>query len=817
MQTYRAIRPVVKTYIYQMKISKNWLQDFIKTDLRSDKIGEYLTDIGLEVEGIEKFESIKGSLQGIVVGKVLTCEQHPNADKLKKTTVDVGAGKILNIVCGAPNVAAGQVVPVAVVGTQLYSKDGTAFEIKAAKIRGEVSEGMICAEDEIGLSDDHGGIMILDENLYEVGKDFSAYFDISNDEVLEIGLTPNRTDAMSHYGVARDLHAFLTSNQLKSEYEKVSAKSLTAEGDSGFTLEVEDAALCPRYIGAVIEGVHVAESPQWLQNRLKAIGLKPLNNIVDITNYILHGLGQPLHAFDADKIAGRKVKVGVSAAGTKFTTLDDAERTLNGAEIMIKDGEDKPMCIAGVFGGADSGVSAGTVNVFLESAYFDPVAVRKAAKNHGLNTDASFRFERGVDPNITQIAITHAIALIEDLAGGKLKGKLLEYYPQQIDDHYIILRFTKLEQILGTKIHKEKIKEILRLLDIQVLNEIQNGLEISVPPYRADVTREIDVIEEILRIYGYNKIDAPQKISFTPVKLSSDDQDALENFWARTLQSNGFNEVMNNSLTSVKDETDAVKLLNPLSGDLQYMRKSLLEGLLENADYNIKRRNQDIKFFEFGKIYHKKEKYEERKQLAIMVSGRDVSENWLQPKSVTNFYHLKSYVKVLLDKLGLSSEEKSLEDPRFADALVITVSGKTIARLGKVAPQLLKDADIEQECYYAEIELEVCQKLRTKEVLKFKNIPKFNSIRRDLALLVDRHITYAELYAAARKNPSKFLRNINLFDVYEGKNLPEGKKSYALSFELLNEEKTLEDKDISELMNALIKTYQKEFSAELRS
>ena len=799
-----------------MKISNNWLKDYIKTDLKTEKIGEYLTDIGLEVEGIEKYESVKGSLEGIVVGKVLTCEQHPNADKLKKTTVDVGNGKILNIVCGAPNVAAGQIVPVAVVGTKIHTKDGNSFDIKEAKIRGEVSQGMICAEDEMGLSDDHGGIMILDET-YKIGDDFSKYFELSNDEVYEIGLTPNRTDAMSHYGVARDLNAFLVSNQMKSEFEKAVSKPLTIEGTTDFQLEVEDSELCPRYIGAVIENVKVAESPDWLKNRLKAIGLSPINNIVDITNFILHGFGQPLHAFDADKIKGKKVKVGVNKEGTKFTTLDGTERALNGSEIMIKDGENNPMCIAGVFGGQNSGVSNDTKTIFLESAYFNPIAVRKGAKFHGLNTDASFRFERGVDPNNVQTAITHAISMMEEISGGKLVGPLLEHYPKKIEDHYVILRFSKVEQILGTKIHKEKIKEILKSLDINVLNEIQNGLEISVPAYRADVTREIDVIEEILRIYGYNKIDSPQKISFTPVKLSFDDQDALENSWARTLQSNGFNEVMNNSLTTVKDETDAVKLLNPLSGDLAFMRTSLMEGLLENADYNIKRKNSDIKFFELGKIYHKREgKYEERKQLAILVSGRNVAENWLQPKSATDFYYLKSYVKILLDKLNLNIEEKSLEDSRFSDALELVSGGKTIARLGKVSPQSLKDADLDQDCFYAEIELETCQSLRSKENLKFVDIPKFNKIRRDLALLIDKNISYNDLYKSAKKNPSKYLKNINLFDVYEGKNLPEGKKSYAMSFELLNEEKTLEEKEISEVMNSLIKSFQKEFSAELR-
>ena len=799
-----------------MKISNNWLKDYIKTDLSSEKIGAFLTDIGLEVEGIEKYESVKGSLEGIVVGKVLTCEQHPNADKLKITTVEVGSGKILNIVCGAPNVAAGQTVPVAVVGTKIYDKKGSFFEIAKAKIRGEVSEGMICAEDELGLSDDHGGIMVLDEETYKVGEPFAQYFSLTNDEVYEIGLTPNRTDAMSHYGVARDLQAFLSNNGVKSEFEKISTAIVSTEGEHGFELEVEDSALCPRYIGAIIENVKIAPSPAWLQDRLKAIGLSPINNVVDITNYILHGLGQPLHAFDADKISGKKVKVGINEAGTKFTTLDGIERTLNGSEIIIKDGNNQPMCIAGVFGGSESGVSEETKTIFLESAYFNPVAIRKAAKSHGLNTDASFRFERGVDPNNTRTAITQAIKLIEEITGGKKIGSLLEHYPNKIEDAKIIFRYSKLDQILGVKIHREKIKEILKSLEIKAVNDIADGLELAVPAYRADVTREIDVIEEILRIYGYNKVDAPQKISFTPVKLSFDDQDALENSWARTLQSNGFNEVMNNSLTSVKDETNAVKLLNPLSKELTFMRKSLLEGLLENTIYNINRKNQDIKFFELGKIYHKKEKYEERKQLAILISGRTYSENWLMPKSASDFYMLKAYVKVLFDKLSLETEEISLEDDRFGDALEIISKGNTIARLGKVSPKLLKEYDIDQDCFYAEIEIETVQKLRSKENFKFVDIPKFNKIRRDLALLVDKNVNYAELYKLAKKNPSKYLKNINLFDVYEGKNLPEGKKSYALSFELLNEEKTLEDKDITEVMDSLIKNFKKEFNAELR-
>lgn len=800
-----------------MKISNNWLKDYIKTDLKSEKIGEFLTDIGLEVEGIDQFESIRGSLEGIIVGKVLTCEKHPNADKLKVTTVDVGNGKILNIVCGASNVSAGQVVPVAVIGTKIYDKEGNFFEIKEAKLRGEISQGMICAEDELGLSDNHDGIMVLDAEKFMVGTPFADYFDIAKDEIFEIGLTPNRTDAMSHYGVARDLNAFLVSNNMHSEFEKVSSEVLEAEGTHSFSVDIENEELIPRYLGAVIENVVVEESPVWLQNRLKSIGVSPINNVVDITNYILHGYGQPLHAFDADKISGQKIKVGVVDAGTRLITLDGVERTLNGSEIVVKDGQNKPLAIAGVLGGATSGVNSETINIFLEGAYFNPVAVRKSAKYHGLNTDASFRFERGIDPNNVKTAITHAIKMITDIAGGRLVGDIIEHYPNKIEDHYVILRFSKIDQILGMKIHRDKIKEILKSLDIKVLNEITNGVEISVPAYRADVTREIDVIEEILRIYGYNKVDAPNKIAFTPIKLYLDNQEALENSWARTLQSNGFYEVMNNSLTAEKNVTpEAVKLLNPLSGDLAFMRTSLLQGLLENTIYNINRKNPDIKFFELGKIYQKRESYTERKQLAILVSGREVRENWLEPKSATNFYYLKGYVQLLLDRLGFIFVEKSLVDNRFADAIELLVGEKVMARIGKVSSQLLKSFDIEQDCYYAEIEIEVVESLRNKDNFKFVDIPKFNKIRRDLALLVDKNVTYSELYEAVMKEKSSILKSVNLFDVYEGKNLPEGKKSYALSFELLNEEKTLEDKEITEVMDKIIKIFETKFQASLR-
>lgn len=809
-----------------MKISNNWLKDFINTDLSSDKISEYLTDIGLEVEGVENFESIKGSLNGIVVGKVLTCEKHPNADKLNITTVDVGSEQALQIVCGAPNVAAGQIVPVAPVGTILYDKAGNSFDIKKAKIRGEVSEGMICAEDELGLSDDHGGIMVLNES-YKVGDLFSNYFDISQDEVYEIGLTPNRTDAMSHYGVARDLNAFLASNQLKSDFKKFEIEEWQGEGDTNFKIEIENEQLVPRYLAAVVDHIKVSESPNWLKDRLKAIGLNSINNVVDITNYVLHGLGQPLHAFDAAEIKSDKIIVGPAAEGSKFTTLDGVERTLNGSEIMIKDGSGKPLCIAGVFGGENSGVNVGTTKIVLESAYFNPVAVRKAAKFHGLNTDASFRFERGIDIKTTRKALFFALKLIKEICGGTLVGNVLEYYPNEISNHYMLFRYSKLDKILGMKIHRAKVKEILKFLEIEILNEITDGLELSVPTYRADVTREIDVIEEVLRIYGYNKVKAPEKFSFSPVSLNLDDRDALENSWARLLQSQGFNEVMNNSLRSVKDESNAVKLLNPLSSDLAFMRISLLDGLLENAAYNINRKNPDLKFFELGKIYYKsrandlsaehpEKKFEERKQLGLLVSGRNHAENWLLPKSSTHFFNLKSYVFLLLEKLKLDFEEIPLQDERFSEGLELKFLGQTLAKLGKVSAKYLKAADISQDAFYAEIELENCDKLRSKDNFKFKDIPKFNKIRRDLALLLDREISYVDLYSVAMQQSSKYLKNINLFDVYEGEKLPAGKKSYALSFELLNEEKTLEEKEISAVMNQLIKTFQTKFKAELR-
>ena len=798
-----------------MKISNTWLRKYISTEVKNEKIAEYLTDIGLEVEGIETFETIKGSLNGIVVGKVISCEKHPDADKLKTTVVNIG-DETLKIVCGAPNIQAGLTVPVATIGTLIHTSDGHFFQIKETKLRGEISQGMICSEKEIGISDAHEGIMTLPDE-YQAGKPLSYYIPVTEDQVYEIGLTPNRTDAMSHYGVARDLHAYLHTNGISSSLVPFEAPRLEGTQDNRYHITINTPDLCPRYVGAYIENITIGESPQWLKNNLLSIGLQPINNIVDVTNYIMHSFGQPLHAFDANKIKGEGVTVGHLPQGTSFTTLDGVERKSNGEEIMILDNENNFLALAGVLGGKRASVSPQTTSIFLESAYFDAISVRKAAKYHGLNTDASFRYERGADPSLCRAALLYAIELILEISGGNIEQKIVEYYPEKILPKIIILRYSVLDQLLGITIHREKIKEILKTLDIEVLNEIQNGLELSVPMYRADVTREIDVIEEILRIYGYNKIEAPKKLAFTPVKLSWNDRDALENKWASFLQGQGFFEVMNNSLTGKAIEDNAVKIINPLSNELSFMRQSLLEGLLKNAAYNINRKNGDIKFFELGKIYFKKDNYHERNQFAFLISGKDWPENWKVQSTPSDFFLLKGHVRHLLDGAGIAWREKPHQDARFTEALGLWVGEMKIAMIGKVAPDYAQDYEVSQDVFYAEIELDAVEQLRSKENFKFQEIPKFNSVRRDLALLVDKALSYEELYQAAKNHQSSpFIKDINLFDVYEGKNIPNGKKSYAMSFDLLHPEKTMDEKEISEIINDMIQTFADKFGAELR-
>lgn len=647
-----------------MKISYNWLKQFIKIDWKSDETAALLTDLGLEVEVVEKYQSVKGGLEGIVVGHVLTCVQHPNADRLKVTTVDIGTGTPIQIVCGAANVAAGQKVPVATIGTTLYTKEGESFQIKKGKIRDEESHGMICAEDELGLGSSHEGIMVLDENL-KPGTPAATVFKIENDEVFEIGLTPNRADAMSHFGVARDLRAGLMQSGLSVELITPSVSNFRVDKRTlKIDVDVKDSKLAPRYCGVTISGITIKESPEWLQNRLKAIGLNPKNNIVDVTNYVLHEIGQPLHAFDASKISG-KVIVKTVPTGTKFTTLDGIERSLHEEDLMICD-EKGPMCIAGVFGGQNSGVTETTNNIFLESAYFNPVSIRKTAKRHTLSTDSSFRFERGIDVNLTEYALKRAALLIQEVAGGEITSDVIDIYPKKVEDFPVFLNFEKTAKLIGQELPKEIIKKILASLDIKVTSVTDAGLGMIIPSYRVDVQREIDVIEEILRVYGYNNINFTKKLNATVSNSSRTEDYKLQNIIATQLNSLGFNEMMANSLTSpdyvqlsemLKEEHN-VTMLNPLSNDLSTMRQSLLFSALEAVSYNINRRNSDLKLFEFGKSYHKLEEgFVENKHLSLTVSGNRNAESWTNPQAKSDFFLFKSYVTSILSRLGIEKQK----------------------------------------------------------------------------------------------------------------------------------------------------------------
>ena len=809
-----------------MKISYNWLSSHIKTDLEVQKIGEILTNTGLEVEAIEKCTQ-SHELNGVVVGKVIALEKHPNADKLKIATVDIGSGENLQIVCGAPNIEEEQKVPVATVGTILPAPDGTSFVIKEAKLRGVESFVMICSEAELGVSENNEGIWVL-EPSHKIGTPVKDFIKKNNSDVLiEIGLTPNRTDAMSHYGVARDLHAALNVLKQKSELTPISSESfdnLKISGKNPIEVEIKNPELAPRYAGLYLENIEVKPSPEWIQEKLKTIGLNPINNVVDITNYILHDLGQPLHAFDAEKISGKKIIVQQLPAGTEFTTLDGVNRKLNGSELMICD-ENGGMCMAGIYGGMNSGVTETTKSIFLESAYFDPVSIRKSSKAHGLNTDSSFRFERGADPNMTLTALKKAAMMLAEFAGAEIQGEIFDFYPAPIENFKTVLRYHKLDQLLGERLHREQVKGILELLDIQIVSESNETLEVSIPPYRADVQREVDVIEEILRIYGYNKIKTPEKISFTPVKNTEKDAQKIENAIAQTLIARGFHEAMNNSVVKSGiqqiyglDESKSVKLLNPLSSDLSVMRQSMLSGLLENTAYNINRKTSDIKLFEFGKIYNKTEEHQENYRLAILMSGNKSHENWATQEEKTNFFTLKGKVFEIFKRLGIHQiEEKPYSNLIYSDALSLEKDGKTLGSLGKIHKNILKKTDISQEVFYAELNWELMLEIAISSQLKFKEIAKFPAVNRDLALLIDQNILYSELYNSTQNLNISLLKSMELFDVYEGDKLPEGKKSYAMSFVLQNEEKTLSDVEIENVMNELIRNFQQNFNAELRN
>ncbi|MFD2914676.1 phenylalanine--tRNA ligase subunit beta [Psychroserpens luteus] len=809
-----------------MKISYNWLKQFLKTDWPAEKTGELLTDLGLEIEGIDSYQSVKGGLEGIVVGEVLTCVQHPNADRLKITTVNIGGDKPLQIVCGAPNVTAGQKVPVATIGTTLYTETGEAWKIKKGKIRGEESHGMICAEDELGLGKSHDGIMVLDEKL-EVGALAADIFDIENDEVFEIGLTPNRADAMSHYGVARDLKAgLLQTDDINTELITPSVSSFHVDSRTlKIGIDVEDYNLAPRYCGVTITGLKVDSSPAWLQNRLKTIGLTPKNNIVDITNYVLHELGQPLHAFDAAKISGNKVIVKTLPEGTKFTTLDDVERELSADDLMICDAE-KPMCIAGVFGGAHSGVSEGTTSVFLESAYFNPVSIRKTAKRHALNTDASFRFERGIDPNITDYALKRAALLIVEIAGGEISSDLMDSYPKKIEDFQVRLSFDNATKLIGEEIPKETIKRILASLEIKVNNVTETGLGLTVPAYRNDVQREADVIEEILRVYGYNNIRTTEKLNASISNTSKFEDYKIQNIIGNQLSSQGFFEILSNSLTTPKyidlsdqlKEEHNVEMLNPLSNDLSVMRQSLLFSGLEAVSYNINRKRDDLKLYEFGKTYHSyNEGYEELKHLSMFLTGNKSNLRWNAPVQKSDFFYLKGIVNSTLERLGLSRHKVSpVKNDVFSEGISLSIGKKKLVDFGIVNKKVLKHFGISQEVLYADFNWDNVIEMAAHNTIKFKDIPKYPEVRRDFALLLDNDVTFEDIDKIAMQTEKQLLKDVDLFDVYQGKNLPKGKKSYAVSFMIQDEHKTLTDKQIDKIMNKLQANFEKQLGAELR-
>lgn len=809
-----------------MKISYNWLKQFIKIDWNAEKTGELLTDLGLEIEGIEAYQSVKGGLEGVIIGEVLTCEQHPNADRLKVTTVNIGAKEPLHIVCGAPNVAAGQKVPVATIGTTLYTLEGEAWTIKKGKIRGEVSEGMICSEDEIGLGTSHDGIMVLDKDI-KVGTPAAEIFKVENDHVFEIGLTPNRADAMSHFGVARDLIAGLIQQDINLELITPSVSAFHVDNRAlKIDVDLKDKKRAPRYCGVTISGLKVEDSPSWLQHRLKAIGLSPINNVVDATNYVLHELGQPLHAFDADKINGKKIIVKTLPTGTKFVTLDEVERELHEEDLMICDGKENPMCIAGVFGGLHSGVTEETTSIFLESAYFDPVSIRKTAKRHALNTDASFRFERGIDPNITEYALKRAALLIAEIADGEITSDVIDEYPLKIEDFQVRLSFENAKNLIGEDIPREIIKRILMSLDIKINNVTETGLGLTVPSYRNDVQREADIIEEILRVYGYNNVGTTEKLNASISNSSRFEDHKVQNVIGNQLVSQGFYEIMANSLTSpdyaklseqLKEEHN-VTMLNPLSTDLSVLRQSLLFSGLEAIAHNINRRQTSLKLFEFGKTYHNyNETREESKHLSLLVTGNKTAERWNAENKPSDFFYLKGNVDAILNRLGISRARTSpIKIDVFSEGLSLELGKTKLVDFGIVRKSILKKFGISQEVLFADFNWDNILEVAKRNKITFTDIPKYPEVRRDFALLLDQSVSFEEIHKIANQSEKQLLKNVNLFDVYEGKNLPKGKKSYAVSFTLQDEHKTLTDKQIDKIMSKLQSNFENQLGAELR-
>jgi phenylalanyl-tRNA synthetase beta chain len=819
----------------EMKISYNWLRDYLKIDHEPLKIAEILTALGLEIEGTEEWESVKGGLKGVVIGEVLTCKKHPAADRLFITTVNIGGQESLQIVCGAPNVAAGQKVPVATAGTSVQ-KGEEVLEIKKSRIRGELSEGMICAEDELGIGDSHKGIMVLEAGAVP-GTPASDYFGVVRDFVFEIGLTPNRIDSGSHFGVARDLAAYLSINEdFDINALLPSVESFKPDNnDNPYEVVVENIIDCPRYTGITISGVSVGESPDWLKNRLRAIGQHPINNIVDITNYVLHEVGQPLHAFDADRIKGRKVIIKNLPDKSRFVTLDGNERSLSSKDLMICN-ESEGMCIAGVFGGIKSGVTAATRNVFLESAYFNPISIRKTSKRHGLQTDASYRFERGADPNIVTWALKRTAMLIKEIAGGKISSEIVDIYPKKIKNSIIEVSYRNIDRLIGKKIDHSVIKRILHLLDIIVRKEDDDKLLLDIPAYRVDVHREADVTEEILRIYGYNSVEIDNHVNSTLTYIEKPDKESAVNTISDLLTANGFSEIMCNSLNPAswyeKNEDfnaeQIVRLANPLSADLNAMRQSLLFGGLSSVSRNINRQSADLRFYEFGNCYFRKrsgpssdvmDNYLEKLSLDIFMSGDSGRENWNHKTNPTDFYHIKSAVEMVFGRVGIIPDSLTWGESKmgfYSESIAWYNNNKLLAEAGRLSRTYLTQFDIGQDVYYAHIEWDMLFKLLRKQTILFRELPKYPWVRRDLALLLDRDVKFSQIRELAFRTEKNLLRDVGLFDVYESETLGMSKKSYALSFILRDDFQTLTDKVIDRTINNLSATFIKELGAQIR-
>ncbi|HUX95413.1 MAG TPA: phenylalanine--tRNA ligase subunit beta [Bacteroidales bacterium] len=818
-----------------MKISYNWIKGYLKTDLEPSKIAEILTEIGLEIEGIEEWASVEGGLEGIVIGEIVTCKKHPDADKLSVTTVNIGGPEPLQIVCGAPNVAAGQKVPVATVGTKVF-KGNESLEIKKSKIRGELSEGMICAEDELGLGTDHEGIMVLSNDAVP-GTPASSYFKITRDVVFEIGLTPNRIDSGSHFGVARDLAAYLNLNQ-GSDIKAILPDLSGFKPDNNknrYDVIIENPADCPRYSGITISGVTIKESPQWLKVKLRAIGLNPINNIVDITNFVQHEVGQPLHAFDADKIDGRKVIIRNMPEKSKFITLDSVERSLSDRDLMICN-TTEGMCIGGVFGGIKSGVTDSTKNIFLESAYFNPVSIRKTSKRHGLKTDASFRFERGADPEITTWALKRAIMLIKELAGGEISSEVVDIYPVPITRAVIEVNYNNITRLIGKSIDKSVIRRILSLLEIVILEEKGDILILEIPARKVDVKKEADVIEEILRIYGYNNVEISNHVNSTITYSENPDREKIVNTISDMLAANGFAEIMCNSLNpgawyEMNDDFNKdhlVVLANPLSSDLNAMRQSLLFGGLSSVAWNLNRQNPDLKLFEFGHCYFYKrpgdthpspDNYFEHEHMDLFLTGYPVKQSWNSKTNPTDFFHIKSYVERVFSRLGLRTDTlvtRESEKKYFSESVTYLHNKMIVAEAGKISKKYLKQFDIDQDVYYGNIEWDLLLKIAKDHSISFRELPRYPSVKRDLSLLLDRSINFSQIRDLALRIEKNILQDVSLFDVYESESLGKNKKSYAVSFILRDDLRTLTDKNIDKVMNNLIRVFEKELNALIR-